>query len=211
MNFLNKRLHILFFIVLASGMLQGQNNSQVVGITSSIGVQSIFPFNSGSYEYSFKSIGLFWKRPFRSNGQWTLSYQLEPSYYHAHHKLTNPWYKLNERDQLYSAKIPIFQAPKTIREYVLKFGFDIQYELAPKWHVNMLLSIGPTYSNTETERLAKGFAFSDAVVLGVIYKMSNFQINVLSGIRHVSNANLKQPNNGHNASLIECRIGYLLK
>jgi hypothetical protein len=71
-------------------------------------------------------------------------------------------------------------------------------------------SIGPMISDTETERLAKGFAFSDIVDLGVGYKVGKIMFEVRPGVRHVSNANLQSPNSGLNSSNINFSISVAL-
>ena len=55
------------------------------------------------------------------------------------------------------------------------------------------------WTSQQTERLAKGIAFSDNIGLGVKFKLSNrMWLSNLVIIRHESNANLKFPNSGHN-------------
>jgi hypothetical protein len=58
-------------------------------------------------------------------------------------------------------------------------------------------------SDRETERLAKGFAFSNVLALGFVYKIKRFEFNIKPNVRHVSNAGLSSPNGGFNTKNIE--------
>ena len=66
-------------------------------------------------------------------------------------------------------------------------------------------------SGDDTERLKKGFAFSDIFGLGISYKVNYITLDLRSTIRHNSNANLYMANNGHNSVGIESGILFKLK
>ena len=59
---------------------------------------------------------------------------------------------------------------------------------------------------TETERMANGFAFSDVLSFGLTYKIKAISFDVRYGVRHVSNAELQQPNSGYNTTNLEVGI-----
>ncbi len=61
-------------------------------------------------------------------------------------------------------------------------------------------------TNKETERLAKGFAFSDIFGFGFQYKMDRLVFEIRPGIRHVSNLDFQFPNCGHNSTTIDFGI-----
>ena len=48
--------------------------------------------------------------------------------------------------------------------------------------------------DTRTERMAKGFAFSDIFSFGFSYKIKKVILDLRYGVRHVSNFQLKSPN-----------------
>jgi hypothetical protein len=78
-----------------------------------------------------------------------------------------------------------------------------RYRSDKKMSFFMMGSVGPMISDTQTERLAKGFAFSDIIAAGVTYKTGKVMFEVRPGLRHVSNANLQFPNCGHNSTNID--------
>ena len=88
---------------------------------------------------------------------------------------------------------------KSMNEYVLNLGVIYRYYFNSKTSVYGLANVGPMYIDTETERLQKGFAFSDIFALGSNYKFGRISLDVKCLFRHVSNANLQKPNFGYNA------------
>lgn len=60
-----------------------------------------------------------------------------------------------------------------------------------------LFSAGPHYVSGVPERQAPGFIFSDNIFLGINIKLSgNTYFDLRAGYRHISNASLKEINNG---------------
>jgi hypothetical protein len=66
------------------------------------------------------------------------------------------------------------------------------------------------YSDTQTERLTKGFAFSDIIQIGAAWRINRVIIEIKPGLRHVSNLDLQYPNAGHNATTIDFGISWFL-
>lgn len=66
--------------------------------------------------------------------------------------------------------------------------------------ISMLAGAGPHYISVETKRQAKGFIFSDNLLLSYRRKLllsrEPYELSAYSGFRHISNASLKQPNGG---------------
>ncbi|MFV8370274.1 acyloxyacyl hydrolase [Flavobacterium sp. LB2R40] len=58
-------------------------------------------------------------------------------------------------------------------------------------------------TNTETERLSKGFAFSDVLAVGFTFKVNKVTFDVRPNFRHVSNAGLQKNNSGYNTKNID--------
>jgi hypothetical protein len=66
--------------------------------------------------------------------------------------------------------------------------------------ISLIAGVGPHYISVETERQAKGFIFSDNFLLAYRRKFllsrEPYELSVYSGLRHISNASIKQPNGG---------------
>src|SRR5665648_546493 len=104
----------------------------------------------------------------------------------------------------------IYTKERTITEYVLNAGFIVRLNLSERLSFFVLGSTGPMVSDTKTERLAKGLVFSDIFAFGVAFKVGKIMFEIRPGLRHVSNANLKYPNSGHNSSNIDFGISVSL-
>jgi hypothetical protein len=63
-----------------------------------------------------------------------------------------------------------------------------------------MLGSGPHYISAEVKRQANGFIFSDNLAVGAFTRLNNkgLFLNLQFRIRHLSNAELKQPNGGIN-------------
>jgi hypothetical protein len=74
-----------------------------------------------------------------------------------------------------------------------------------------MIVIGPHYISGSLNRQVSGFIFSDNIILGAdlrLYKSWYFDLSV--GYRHISNANLKLPNDGINNLLVNGGILYVI-
>jgi len=77
----------------------------------------------------------------------------------------------------------------------VQFNFNLQ--VAKNHIIGAKVGAGPHFVNVETRRQAKGFIFSDNFALFYRTRLNNNQqIGISSGIRHISNAGLQQPNLG---------------
>lgn len=123
---------------------------------------------------------------------------VEPSYYRSKHQMINYWFishTVENADELRAD----FMKLKTINEYVLNVGVVYRRYLNLNSSVFATLNSGPMYIDTETERLKKGFAFSDILSVGYNYRLKNLSFDAKCMIRHASNANLQMPNYGLNS------------
>ena len=124
---------------------------------------------------------------------------VEPSYYHSQHESLNYWHKFYTSSSNANEFRNKYMRPKNMNEYVLNLGVLYRYKISAKSSIYCSGNTGPMYIDTDTERLKKGFAFSDIFALGANYKVDKLSFDVKCMIRHVSNLNFKYPNFGYNA------------
>jgi len=127
---------------------------------------------------------------------------IEPSYYKSQHQMLNFWYishTVENSDELRAKYMTL----KSINEYVLNIGILYRRLLSSNSSVFAILNSGPMYIDTDTERLKKGFAFSDILAFGYNFRYKTISFDVKCMYRHVSNANLQKPNFGLNTVGIE--------
>ena len=185
-------------------------NKMKIGFNFGYGRQESFPFNSNNYSYDLRFYKIQLNYSLIDKRRWVFEINVEPSFYNNEHQLLNEFYvQPNFGDDFIEQRIE-YVKKKQLNEYVLNIGFIARYKLLRKLSTYAIASIGPMYSDTNTERMKSGFAFSDILGLGLSYKIKNFYLDFRYSIRHVSNANLSLPNNGYNSSNLEIGFTYQL-
>lgn len=211
MRALIKILLALILCIFSAEQSNAQDTTRIsrFGLTYARGTQQCFPYNDPDYNYSFNGYKLLFNYQLKSG---VLSYelQIEPSIYSAKHQLLNEYYIQPEDGDDYLLQREIYTQEKTIMEYALNLGLQIRYKITENFSLVILGSIGPMISDTPTERLAEGFAFSDVIAVGAAFKFKKVMLEIKPGLRHVSNANLQYPNAGHNATTIDFGISIFL-
>ncbi|PWA05569.1 acyloxyacyl hydrolase [Flavobacterium psychrotolerans] len=141
----------------------------------------------------------------------TLRYELllQPEVNFATHQLLNPYFVTsNEPD--YDGKRAKYTQFKTLKEYILNIGIILRKPILKKSSIYVLGSVGPLMADTETERLSKGFAFSDVLGLGISLKTNAITFELCPNIRHVSNLGLLKHNAGYNTLNLEFGFSFSL-
>jgi hypothetical protein len=207
------KLYLLFIIGFLTGSQsysQAEVRSLRLGISYGVGKQQIFPYNNSDYSYNVHGYKGLINYPLRKSGKFTFELQVEPGIYIARHQLLNKFFIQPDRGANYLELRDLFAQEKTITEYALNIGIQVRYNLGERISFFILGSTGPMYTDTETERLAKGFAFSDIFAFGIAYKVGKITFELRPGLRHVSNLNTQYPNSGHNSSNIDFGISVAL-
>ena len=134
---------------------------------------------------------------------------LQPELNFATHQLLNLYFVTPEEPN-YIEKREKYTKLKDIKEYALGIGLCVRKPISKIASVYVLASIGPMITDTETERLSKGFAFSDVLALGFSLKVDKVLFDIRPSLRHISNAQLQSSNAGFNTSNIEFGISFSL-
>ena len=127
---------------------------------------------------------------------------LQPELNLAKHQLLN-FYFVKPDDPNYIEKRERYTKLKDIKEYVLNIGFLMRKPILKTASIYISGGVGPMIIDTETERLSKGFVFSNIVALGITFTINNITFEVRPNFRHVSNAGLKTVNSGYDTKNIE--------
>jgi hypothetical protein len=208
----NKLFLILAINILVILKINGQEVTHSIrtGISFGTGKQPFFPFTSPDYSYKVNGYKVLINYHLKTVKRISYELQIEPGIYSARHQLLNEYFIQPKDGPDYLEQREIFKKEKTITEYALNIGIQVRYSFKERWSLFVLGSIGPMISDTQTERLAKGFAFSDIIAVGAGYKTGRVMFEIRPGLRHVSNANLKKPNSGHNSTNIDFGISVTL-
>jgi hypothetical protein len=185
---------------------QEKTRSLRAGITYGIGTQQIFPYNSPDYSYKVRGYKGLINFTLKKSKKFSYELQFDPGIYKASHQLLSANFIQPDFGLDYMEQREIFTQRRTITEYAFNVGVLVRYSLKKRISFFIFGSTGPMFSDTATERLARGFAFSDIVDLGVAYKVGKIMFELKPGVRHVSNLDTKFPNSGHNSSNIDFSI-----
>jgi Lipid A 3-O-deacylase (PagL) len=157
------------------------------------------------YTYTNNYYKLQFLYEWKKGRKFEYEFLIQPEINFATHQLFNVFF-VKASEPNFQEKRDEFSKFKNIKEYVLNVGFIVRRPITEKWSLYALGSIGPLITDTETERLSKGFAFSDVLALGLTFRTSKFSLDVRPNIRHVSNANLQSRNAGINTQNIEFAV-----
>lgn len=135
---------------------------------------------------------------------------LQPEVNFATHQLKNLYFVTPDEPD-YLAKREKYTKLKDINGYVLGVGFLIRKPISKSLSFYVLGSVGPMITDTETERLTKGFAFSDVLSFGISFKTQKLIFDIRPSLRHNSNAGLQSSNAGFNTKNIEFGVSFPLK
>jgi lipid A 3-O-deacylase len=87
-------------------------------------------------------------------------------------------------------------------EFGLGIGFQYAYPLTESISPYFLLMTGPHYISADTTTQSEGFNFATAAGVGFYFSLAkNIALNCGYRYRHVSNAELRQPNGGINSHI----------
>ena len=179
------------------------------GVVIGYASQNTFIKQESDYTYESKIV------KFSNHFNWSKSKKhsweilVEPSYYRSEHQMINYWFishTVENGDELRAKYMQL----KSINEYALHLGLVYRRFLNLKSSVYATLNTGPMYIDTDTERLKKGFSFSDVLSVGYNYRIKKLSFDAKFMFRHASNANLQKPNYGLNSSGFEIGTYYEL-
>lgn len=175
------------------------------------GTQNAAPFNSSDYSHKIAFIKGQLNKELYAIQKFQLEFDFEPTYFIINHQMLNPNYITPERAPNYLEQRAHFLEPMTYSEFSLAVGLIIRYQIIDQFSFYIMGTVGPTLIGKETERLAKGFAFSDIAGMGISNDWKKFSLDIRTTVRHLSNANLLFPNSGHNSINVEAGVLFPLK
>lgn len=147
-----------------------------------------------SYEIFFAQFNYIYS--FFNNEWWDIGFNLQSEY-----GIT--YYQLNKK----------FLAELRSQEVGISGGIMISSKVMTDiLNLYLLFSLGPHYSQRSPERQVSGFMFNSNYDIGVnIFMRDNLLFDFRTGFRHLSNANLRNPNGGINNWIISFGLIYQLE
>lgn len=198
---------LLFFFAINSSLIFSQEKKQNLALGFGYGVGSEIKNTDYTYTNRYLKGQLYYA--FGSLKSFQLELLVQPEVNFATHQLLNLYFVTPEEHD-FEAKRKAYTKLKDIREYVLNVGLVIRKPITDNFSIYVLLSAGPMVTDTETERLSRGFAFSDVFGMGLSLKTKKITFDLRPNVRHTSNAGLQNSNAGFNTYNIEAGIVFPL-
>lgn len=172
-----------------------------VGITYAYAVQGGALLHDKDYNYKANTVALQFFYPLK-RGKYNLDFLVEPTIGFAQHQLLNKYYVKNTEPD-FEVKRALYTQNMHLTELLLIGNLVISKTLFKGEDFYALFGFGPMTISKTTERLAKGYAFVSTLGIGLSTKINNkLYFNVTGKLRHLSNAELKQPNGGYNTASV---------
>lgn len=200
---MKKSLLIILFLFVpffaSAQEIKSQKHEKSIGFN--YGVGSEFENPNYTYTNSFYKLQLYYQLTTSSERKMKYGILIQPEINFATHQLVNEYF-VKDSDPDYVQKRAEYTQMKDMHEYVLGIGLTGRRALSEHFHIYFLGSVGPLIIDTETERLAKGFAFEDVAAIGFLYKTPKVIFDLRPSLRHVSNAGTQYPNSGYTCKTI---------
>ena len=218
MKYINLKVILIFFISIIftnkTSTQEIEKKEQInrirLGLNYGQASQANFPFNNQNYLYenTYFKIQVNYLLTQRKRLKFELN--LEPSLYFSKHQLLNEHFITPESSPDYLEQRERFTKKKTFNEYAINVGLIARYKITNNLSTYLLGSIGPMISGKDTERLKKGFTFSDIIGVGFSYEQKIILFDFRLTLRHNSNFEFYAQNSGHNSVGIESGISIQL-
>ena len=215
---MNARRYILLLLLFSAFCIgvSAQENGVLsqklwLGLNYGQASRNTFIYESSDYSYRSQFLKLQLNYLLLMKKKFSYELHLEPGIYFSEHQLLNQWFIQPKSGGDYLEQRNRFTQERKFNEYALNIGLLIRYALHKDLSLYLLGSIGPMLSEENTERLKKGFAFSDILGLGFCFVRNKIRYDLRTTLRHNSNANISKPNNGHDSIGLEMGISFSLK
>ncbi|MFV5691243.1 acyloxyacyl hydrolase [Flavobacterium sp. LT1R49] len=191
---------LFILIIISCNIFYAQNINHKMKLGFHYGFGNEIKNNDFSHTNNYYKLQLYCALKSGKNFKYELI--MQPELNLAKHQLLNVYF-IQPDDPNYIEKRQKFSNLRNVKEYVLNLGFIIRKPISKSFSIYLLGSVGPMIIDNETERLSKGFAFSDVLALGFSSKIDKITFDIRPNIRHVSNGGLQSPNLGFNTINIE--------
>ena len=197
---MKKTLYLVIIFFQISIVCQSQNKKQNFQLGFNYGFGSELKNSDFTYTNQYYKLQLYYKL---KKGKW-FEYEIlvQPEINFGTHQLSNLYF-VKPSEANFQQKRDDYTKLKNIKGYILNIGFLVRKPVTQFFSVYVLASVGPLIIDTETERLSKGFAFSDVIALGFTFSTKQFSIDIRPSLRHLSNAGFQGKNAGFNTKNIE--------
>ncbi len=205
--YMGKPKFFVLILMFSLATLYGQNTKGQTNIGFYYGFGNELKNSNYSYTNHYYKVQLCYL--IKQTNQFKYELVIQPELNFVTHQLLNLYF-VKQEEPNFEEKREKFTKLKDIKEYSLGIGLCVRKPVSKIASIYVLASIGPMITDTETERLSKGFAFSDVIALGFSLKVDKVIFDIRPSLRHVSNAGLQSSNAGFNTKNIEFGLSLIL-
>lgn len=190
-------------------LCQEKNKRFSLGLNYGQASQNVFPLKDPDYSYANQYLKGQILYTLSQKNRFSFELIVEPSIYFVKYQLLNKYFVTPDIEN-WQELVAIYTQKRTFNEYALNIGLNVRYALFENFSCYAQGSVGPMISGDDTERLRKGFAFSDILGLGFTWRQKKVAFDIRCTLRHNSNLDFFFPNSGHNSAGIESGISFQL-
>jgi len=191
---INKCFVLVFLLIFSIVFAQNSKHNISLGLYYGFGKE----LKNKNYSYNNRYFKVQFCNTLKESKKIKYELLIQPQVDFVEHQLLNLYYVSPDIPN-YIEKREEYAALKSIKNYSVNFGLIISKPLSERLSVFVLASVGPMVTNTETERLSKGFTFSDVLSFGFSLKLYNSILEFRPNFNHLSNAGLQKRNGGFNS------------
>ncbi|WP_298781463.1 acyloxyacyl hydrolase [uncultured Polaribacter sp.] len=208
---MKKKFSLFIFLIICLSIFSQNEKKNIIkpikiGFLYNYGINENFVFDDPDYTYSTNTYKL---QAFYKLGSFKkIDFELivQPQIQFLKHQLINEQFVTPE-DENYLEKRAEFTQVKNMSLLAIEFGFAAKRKISKKLDIQGTISLGFSYIDTRSERLAKGFTFIENFSVGFSYKILKYNyLYIGTNFGHVSNLDFQKPNDGYNNLGLE--IGY---
>lgn len=202
-----KKAFLIAIVICSTLPFYAQDDDNRVEFGFAYGLGNEFKNRNYTYTNQYFKLQFYYK--IKDTKSFKYEFVLQPELNLATHQLLNLYFvKPDELD--YIAKREQYTKLKNVKEYVLNIGLLVRKPIFKSASIYVLGTVGPMITDTETERLSKGFAFVDVLAIGFTFKVNRVTLDLRPNIRHISNAGLQKTNSGYNTKNIDFGFSFSL-
>ncbi|XCF05040.1 acyloxyacyl hydrolase [Tamlana crocina] len=199
---------VLFILMSNTHILSAQIKKEnfKFGLSYGSGTQNRYPYKLSDHMHTVNFYKAQLNYRLKQKRKWAYEINLEPNFNVVRHQLIDASVINGKDGDNYLELREHYAQRQDLKEYVLNIGIIMRYYISKDLSSYAIGSMGPMIGNKATERLAKGFAFSDVFGIGLSFQIGKTTFDFRYSMRHTSNLNFKMPNKGHNTMNMEYAV-----
>ncbi len=194
-------LGFLFWLTLGYSQNQKREPFQLekIGFQISQLNEQNFLFDDPDYFLTGTTVKFQLFYPLKDIGNWDFNLVVQPQVQLLQHRLDNPSFiqPIDYPNNFLDLRERLVQK-RNMSLYGFDLGIQLRRRLLKNTFFEFTASLGLAYIDSDTERLALGFTFTEGLSFGLAKAFTDCEIYLGGSLHHISNFNIQEPNSGYN-------------